>query len=301
MLEDTFADIIGKARFGLRISFSELFKRSGLPEKRIRGLEEGELPAREEIDALASGLSLDAGKLADVAFGLWEPRPVLQGADYQGDRGESGHPIIRRIDGRIGSYPVNGYLFLDCAQGEGVLFDTGYSPIQVVRMVEEEAIRLTALCITHAHPDHVGGAERIRAATRSVIYLHPNELSPDHQWPEGMIPLKEKEMISVGRFQIRTLRTPGHTPGGTTYLIEMPGSSEQTMAFVGDALFAGSLGRAQSPSTYATLLNSVRTKILSLRKETLLFPGHGPVTTVEEEQKHNPFFVGSFPVTPDHV
>lgn len=292
MLEDTFADIIGKARFGLGVSFSSLAERSGLPEKRIRGLEEGELPLGEEIDLLASELSLDAGKLADIALGRWEP--MLPPPYFPSDRGESDHPILRRIDGRIGSYPVNGYLFIDRAQGEGILFDTGYSPGRVVRMVEEEAIRLVALCITHSHPDHIGGAEKIRAATCSPIYLHPNELSPDQRWPKGMIPLKEKEPISVGRFQVRTLKTPGHTPGGTTYFIGTSQSPEEAMAFVGDALFAGSLGRAQSPSSYATLLNSVRAEILSLRKETLLFPGHGPVTTVEEEQKHNPFFSGLF-------
>ncbi|NKE69482.1 MBL fold metallo-hydrolase [Candidatus Manganitrophus noduliformans] len=282
MLEDTFSDIIGKARFGKGWSPDELAQKAQMTGARIGALEGGSDPSADEIERLSAALSLDARKLAAIARSEWEPRsrePI---------------PMVRWIDGKIGTYPVNGYLFIDPATGEGALFDTGYSPDQVLAEIKKEKIRLVALCITHTHADHVGGADRIHAATGAPIYLHSDEFSGGGRPPQGITFLKEGGEIPVGRFRIRHRRSPGHTPGGTTFFIEPTNGLEKPVAFVGDALFAGSLGRAQSTSTYPVLLRSVREAILSLPKETRLFPGHGPATTVEEEQQHNPFFTASF-------
>lgn len=282
MLEDTFADIIGKARFGKGWSPDALTGKTQLTKERIEALEGGADPSDEEIKRLSAALSLDVRKLAAIARSEWEPRsrePI---------------PMIRWIDGKIGTYPVNGYLFVDPATGEGALFDTGYSPDRVLAEIKKEKIRLVALCITHTHADHVGGADRIYAATGAPIYLHPDEFSGGGRPPQGAAFLQEGAEIPVGRFRVRHRRSPGHTPGGTTFFIEPMNALEIPIAFVGDALFAGSLGRAQSTSTYPVLLRSVREAILSLPKETRLFPGHGPATTVEEEQLHNPFFTAPF-------
>jgi glyoxylase-like metal-dependent hydrolase (beta-lactamase superfamily II) len=282
MLEDTFSDIIGKARFGKGWSLGELSGKAHLTGERIDALEGGAVPIDEEIAQLSAALSLDARKLAAIARSEWEPRsrePI---------------PMIRWIDGRIGTYPVNGYLFIDPGTGEGALFDTGYSPNQVLAEIKKEKIRLVAICITHIHADHVGGVDQIHAATGAPIYLHADEFSGGGRPPQGVTFLKEGMEISVGGFRVRHRRSPGHTPGGTTFLIEPMNGLERPVAFVGDALFAGSLGRAQSVATYPVLLRSVREAILSLPKETRLFPGHGPATTVEEEQQHNPFFTASF-------
>lgn len=281
MLEDTFSDIIGKARFGRGWSPDELAQKTQMTGARIGALEEGADPKTDEIERLSAALSLDAGKLAAIARSEWEPRSREK------------IPMVRWIDGKIGTYPVNGYLFVDPATGEGALFDTGYSPDQVLAEIKKEKIRLVALCITHTHADHVGGADRIHAATGAPIYLHSDEFSGGGRPPGGVSFLKEGGEIPVGRFFIRHRRSPGHTPGGTTFFIEPTNGLEIPIAFVGDALFAGSLGRAQSASTYPVLLRSVREAILSLPKETRLFPGHGPATTVEEEQQHNPFFTAS--------
>jgi glyoxylase-like metal-dependent hydrolase (beta-lactamase superfamily II) len=275
MLEDTFGDIIGKARFGMGRSLSELAQRSGLSEARIVALEGGASPNKGDVERIALPLELDSDKLAFIARSAWTPKSAPKGAAE----------TIRRIDGRIGNYPVNGYLLFDSAAKEGALFDTGYAPDQVLQAIKEAGVRLVALCVTHTHPDHIGGAERIASETGAPIYLHPDEAGK----PSGAVPLREGMELSVGRFKVRPLRTPGHTPGGTTYFIE----GGWPMASVGDALFAGSLGRAQSASTYPLLLQSVRSEIFTLPKETLLLPGHGPVTTVEEERAHNPFFRGS--------
>lgn len=282
MLEDTFSDILGKARFGKGWSLADLSRKTHLLENRMEALEGGADPSQEEIERLSAALSLDPGKLAAIARAEWEPRP------------QEAIPMIRWIDGRIGTYPVNGYLFIDPATRESALFDTGYSPDPVLAEIKKENLRLVALFITHTHADHVGGADRIHAATGAPIYLHPDEFSGGDQPPQGATLLKEGMEIPVGPFHIRHRRSPGHTPGGTTFVIEPAVGLNAPVAFVGDALFAGSLGRAQSSSTYPLLLRSVREAILSLPGETRLFPGHGPATTVEEEQRHNPFFTDPF-------
>src|SRR4029077_21072976 len=96
--------------------------------------------------------------------------------------------------------------------------------------------------------------------------------------------IEEGNEIRLGRWNIRALETPGHTPGGVTYLVD-------GMAFVGDALFAGSTGRSMSASGYRMLISSLREKVLSLGPDTVLFPGHGPAQTVGEEREHNPFII----------
>lgn len=278
MLEDDFADIIGKARFGKGVSLAEVAREGGLSERRLNALEGGASPTDEEIGRLAAALSLDPRKLADVARASWEPKqrePI---------------PMVRLIDGRIGNYPVNGYLFVDAERREAALFDTGYSPDQVLALLEREGARLVALCVTHTHPDHIGGGDSIHHATGAPIYVHPDEFGSGKRRPKGVVPLEERGEIPVGRFQIGYRSSPGHTPGGTTFLIEKGEGLPTPIAFVGDALFAGSLGRAESAASYSTLLQSVEKAILSLPKETRLFPGHGPATTVDEERRHNPFF-----------
>lgn len=277
MLEDAFGDIVGKARFGKGWSTGDLARRIDCLEEQIERLEQGAAPTDEEIERLAATLGLDSRKLADIARSAWGPLrrdPI---------------PMLRSIDGRIGNYPVNGYLFFDPVMGEGVLFDTGYSPDRVILLLQKEKIRLVALCLTHAHPDHIGGADRIHAATGTPVLLRADEWRGKRP-PAGGVFLEEGKEIMVGRYRVGHRHSPGHTPGGTTFLIEPVGDLREPIAFVGDALFAGSLGRAQSPETYPLLLRSVREAILSLPKETRLFPGHGPPTTVGEERDHNPFF-----------
>jgi len=275
-LEDAFSDIIGKARFGIGMTRSDVAASAGLSADRVAALEGGQKPTSEEILALAVPLGLDGGKLADIVMRRWTPDAVCDEAVCQ---------AVRRIDGRIGDYPVNGYLFIDSTTHLAALFDTATRPDLVLAALKKAEATLAAICITHAHADHIGGVETIHAATGAPIYIHPRE---QEDLP-GRVPIAMGRNLSIGRFLIRPLMTPGHTPGGVSFFVDL---GNQAIAFVGDALFAGSLGRAASAASYETLRTSVRRELLGLAGETILFPGHGPATTVDQERRHNPFFRG---------
>jgi len=275
-LEDNFGDIIGKARFGIGLTRTDVAASARLSTDRVAALEGGMPPTPEEVLALAAPLGLDGDKLADIALWNWTPDAV---------QGKAVRRTVHRIDGRIGDYPVNGYLLVDSRTREAALFDTATRPDRVSTALKKADATLVAICITHAHADHISGVEAVHAATGAPIYIHPNE----QKNPPGRVPIVTGMTIPVGRFQIRPLMTPGHTPGGVSFLVDLGATA---ITFVGDALFAGSLGRAASPASYETLRMSVRRELLNLPGETVLFPGHGPATTVYQERRHNPFFLG---------
>jgi glyoxylase-like metal-dependent hydrolase (beta-lactamase superfamily II) len=129
--------------------------------------------------------------------------------------------------------------------------------------------------------------EEIRRATGATVYLNPEERAIFGKSVEEFQAPREGLRLQLGRIAISPLSTPGHTPGGTTYLAQ---DDSREVAFTGDALFAGSVGRSRSAQSYSLLLEGIRKKIFTLAEETPLFPGHGPATTVGEEKENNPFF-----------
>jgi len=275
MLEDDFCDIIKKARTGQDLSLDQVCAASGLDAAALREFEAGRrAPRREEAQALAAALTLDGPKLAAIACDRWEPaHPTVQAAQD-----------VILVRGDIGGYEVKGYLFYDPATRDAIMVDTGYNPEAMLRAVENERLRLTAVCLTHGHADHAGGLDAILARHPVPVYIGKGDWDL-LGWRPALALRKfvtDGETLRVGGREVICVTTPGHTPGGVCYKTD-------ASCFVGDTLFAGSIGRANPPALYPTHLESVRTRLLTLPGHFLLFPGHGPSTTVREEKDHNPF------------
>lgn len=275
MLEDEFCDIIKKARHGLGLAVDQVAKTSKLAASVLRGLEAGrQAPTREEVHALAAALRLDGPKLAAIACDGWEPAPP---ASHLNDH-------VLTIHGDIGGYAVKGYLFHDPATHDAVMIDTAYNPEAMLRAIEQQHLKLRAVCLTHGHADHAGGLDSILVHYPVPVYIGEDDWSL-LGWQPPMASRKfvvDGESIQVGVMGLRFVTTPGHTPGGVCY-------RATECVFVGDTLFAGSIGRANPPTLYAKHLKSVRERLLTLPDEITFFPGHGPATTAREEKEHNPF------------
>ncbi|MCI0526323.1 MAG: MBL fold metallo-hydrolase [Nitrospira sp.] len=276
LLEDNLGDIIQKARTGKGLSLADLARASGLTQAQLDQVEEGTLTLQpDHLRRLAEYLDLDPQKLVTIANGAWTPEPFPPGLKDQ----------VILIGGIIGSYPVNGYILYDGQTGEAACIDTAYAPEKMLKSIEAQNLRLKYILLTHAHHDHMGGVETIKAKSGARLYLHRDEMPlfsrQSRLTPDGFV--NDHFETSIGRIHLKADSTPGHTPGGVTYLTE-------GLCFVGDALFAGSTGRSMSPKGYQSLLTSLRQKVLSLPDDTVILPGHGPTTTVGEEKRRNPFF-----------
>ncbi len=235
-------------------------------------------PHPSQLTALAEALELDAGRLLAIQQGLSAPAPQPR---------EGAGPIrYVMLTGQMGGYPVHAYLFFREGAPDAVLVDTGYEPIHALEAVMQRRLILRWLVLTHCHRDHMEGAAFLKAQTGARVAVPDVEWATyrAHQRENPDLPVSASSHIEVGPdLSLRAIATPGHTPGGTSYIID-------GLCCVGDALFAGSTGRSMSPTGYSTLLSSLRQHVLSLPPETLLLPGHGPITTVGEERKNNPFF-----------
>jgi glyoxylase-like metal-dependent hydrolase (beta-lactamase superfamily II) len=274
-LEDDLCDIIKKARVGIGSSIQEIAKASGLTEAEIAGLERGKQPCdRAQLRKLAESLELRPEPLARIAIERWEPHPQTSPA------------WVDTIYGSVGGYGVQGYLLRDGA--EAIAVDTGYNAKAMIAALDRQRLRLVAICLTHGHADHAEGINELLAYREVPVYLGEADRDLlDWRPPSRLLSSPgDRQPIRVGCREVRALLTPGHTPGGTCYLVD---DAEQPLCFVGDTLFAGSIGRSNPRSLYRAHLGSVRTKLLTFPSYYRLYPGHGPMTTVGEELAHNPF------------
>ena len=139
------------------------------------------------------------------------------------------------------------------------------------------------ILLTHAHPDHVADLPALREETGADVFTPAREPVP------GAEPIDEGKKFRLGNLQIDTRLTWGHSPGGMTYVVT---GLARPIAIVGDSLFAGSMGGGNV--SYRDALQNNLEKILTLPDETIICPGHGPMTTVAEEKQHNPFFAAKF-------
>lgn len=274
-LEDDFSDILKKARTGQGLSVADVARMTGLPGGDVTALERGDRPRdRAEVRALAKALGLRAAPLEQIAIDKWEP--VAQQPPTW----------IEIIHGSINGYGVQGYILHD--NGEAVLIDTAYNASAMLEVLRNRGLTLVGICLTHGHADHADGIDQLLKHREVPVYLGPDDVELLNWRPRAEVLAVPRggQQIAVGRRMLHCLTTPGHTPGGMCYRVEDP---RYPVCFVGDTLFAGSIGRSNPSSLYRTHLDSVRTRLLTLPPEYRLFPGHGPATTVEEELAHNPF------------
>ncbi len=278
-LEDEFCDIVKKARLGIGHTVEQLARQADLSLKELENLEKGlRVPSEIEVESCAQALSLKAKSLHAVAIEQWEPVASSGWVET----------AVVTVRGEIGGYEVKGYILFDAGTREAVFIDTAYNAEAMVAEIKKRGLKLVGICLTHGHTDHAGGLDHILKELSAPVYLGNGDfpLLPWKPAPEHLIVPHDKQKISVGALTVNCLATPGHTPGGFCFQVQM---GNEELCFVGDTLFAGSIGRSNPFSLYPDHLRSVRECVLQLSDDTVLLPGHGPATTVKEEKLYNPF------------
>lgn len=180
------------------------------------------------------------------------------------------------------------------------IIDAGFDPQDLIDRVNALGLQPAALVLTHAHVDHIAGVAAVRSAFPGIpVWIHEAErdwltdpmlnlsglTGMDITAPAPDRLLRDGETLALNGLAWAVLHTPGHSPGGIT-LYNEPART----ALVGDALFAGSVGRTDFPgSDPATLARSIRTKLYTLPDDTTIYPGHGPTSTIGKEKRTNPF------------
>ena len=226
----------------------------------------------------------------------------------------------------VGPFFKNGFVVACPRTREGVLIDPGDEVGSLLAFATRERIRLTRILLTHAHVDHITGVRAAKQALNVPVCLHRDDLPLYEQAVEhGLLfglrveqppPVDHfyspGEVIRFGDFAASPLHTPGHCPGGVCLAVNREGTGEGAgrsgraggareagtagaagdglHLFVGDTLFAGSIGRTDLPEgDYPTLIDSIRRVLFSFADESIVYPGHGPTTTIGTERQTNPF------------
>jgi hydroxyacylglutathione hydrolase len=266
-LEDNVGDIVGKAQRGLGISDSELAKKAGVDLQTIRTLREGDFD-EQALMRVAPVLGLAGEQLCELAKGEWRPERIDERDGFA------------QFNTRYHDMTVNAYLVWDPASRVAAAFDTGGDCGDIVRFANRHKLNVQLILLTHAHPDHVADLPRLREETGADVFV------PAREAVSGAEPIEEGKHFRLGNLEIDTRLTWGHSQGGMTYVVT---GLARPIAIVGDSLFAGSMGGGNV--SYQDALRNNLEKILTLPDETIICPGHGPMTTVGEEKAHNPFFV----------
>ena len=271
-LEDHLGDVIRKARAMSNINATDAARAGTMTEGELANLEEsGLVKGSPNFDALAALIGLDAQKLKKLADG-WKPS----------EKDLSLWRELRVISTTAEGITVNCYLIWDEVSREAALFDTGWDAEPLLKLIQENRLALRHLFITHTHEDHIAGLTKIREAFPKVRLHSNSKTAPMDQRN------RKNDFIHLGSLRITNRETPGHAEDGTTYIIGTWPEDAPHVAVVGDTIFAGSIGRGNQSWDIAK--TKVREQIFSLPPETLICPGHGPLTTVAEEKENNPFF-----------
>ncbi len=232
--------------------------------------------------------------------GLANPLPVRGAAGRLRPSQEKGDEI--EILTFAGGPFVQNTILVACDDGRtGLLVDPGAATPAALAAARDRKLDIAALLVTHAHVDHVDGVALAKAETSAPIHLHPLDRPiydnaaewatlfgvPCEQPPPPDADLVPGRNVAFGESEFEVVFAPGHAPGHVMFV-----STSEPVAIVGDVIFRGSIGRTDLPSAnYGVLMESIRSQVLTLPSETVLYPGHGPETTVGLERGTNPFLL----------
>ena len=199
----------------------------------------------------------------------------------------------------VGQLKTNCYLLADERDGRAFVVDPGGDLDLILANIQEVGVRLEKIVLTHFHFDHVLAAAPLRRETGAPLAIHHSEA--EHLFdppalfrffapntPKGIRAdelLHDGDVLKLGDLSLQVMHTPGHSPGGISLWV-----ASEKVVFCGDTLFRYGVGRTDFPGSSAeTLKRSIRRKLFSLPDETVVYPGHGPDTTIGEERRHNPW------------
>lgn len=265
-LEDLFNDVLMKTMRGLGIAPRQLAGDLGVSPERLKAVLSGRFE-EEIVRRAADALGLGCEALVRLGRGEWKPEK------------QAPLPGFAMVSTRFGGMSVNACLAWDSSTGAALCFDTGADGRPMLEILRRENLKLEKILLTHAHADHTAAWEPLSRETGATVHAHGKEGF------RAAEPFEEGARFAAGCLAVETRLTWGHARGGITYLLR---GLDRPLAITGDAIFAGSMGGGAV--SFPAALRTNREKIFTLPDETVLCPGHGPVTTVGEEKLNNPFF-----------
>jgi hydroxyacylglutathione hydrolase len=203
----------------------------------------------------------------------------------------------------VGMLGCNCSVIGDEVSREAVVIDPGDDVSRIIEILDKHGLAVKMIVITHAHIDHIGGAQKLREHTGAPVYMHTadkmlsDRLDMQAAWLGMETPPQdpgidqaahEGDVIRAGSIEAHVLHTPGHTPGSISLYLPL-----ESKLIAGDTLFEGSIGRTDLPGgNMSQITQSIRGKLYTLPEETIVFPGHGGTTSIGREKRQNPFVRG---------
>ena len=261
-LEDNLNDILGKACRGLKLSDAQVAQAAGVTEADVAGVKAGVFQ-EAVVRKIAPVLGLGAAALVACGKKAWlpnDPGPLAGLACFTTPYEDM---------------TVNSYVVFDPATKVAAAFDTGADCTGMLQL----PVEIQQIFLTHIHGDHIQDLARLQQQTGAPAFVSAREPLA------GATTFADGQPFQIGALQVATRRTSGHIRGGVTFVVT---GLAKPLAIVGDAIFAGSMGGGGV--SYEEALRTNRESIFTLPDDTVICPGHGPLTTVGEERQHNPFF-----------